>query len=69
MGVATNVHYPMPVHLQPAYAGRVALGPRACKATEALAAEILSLPMFPELADAQARAVVQAVHSCIQLLH
>ena len=37
MGVATNVHYPMPVHLQPAYAGRVALGPRACKATEALA--------------------------------
>jgi hypothetical protein len=69
MGVATNVHYPMPVHLQPAYAGRVALGPRACKATEALAAEILSLPMFPELTDVQARAVVQSVHSCIQLLH
>ena len=69
MGVATNVHYPMPVHLQPAYAGRVALGPRGCKATEALASEIISLPMFPELTDEQAEKVVQAVHSCIQLLH
>ena len=69
MGVATNVHYPMPVHLQPAYAGRVALGPKACTATEALASEILSLPIFPELADEQAKRVVQAIHSCIQLLH
>ena len=69
MGVATNVHYPMPVHLQPAYAGRIALGPKGCKATEALASEILSLPMFPELSDEQAKRVVQAIHSCIQLLH
>ena len=69
MGVATNVHYPMPVHRQPAYAGRIALGPRGCKATEALAPEILSLPMFPELPDEQVRKVVQAIHSCIQLLH
>jgi dTDP-4-amino-4,6-dideoxygalactose transaminase len=69
MGVATNIHYPMPVHLQPAYAGRIALGPNGCKATEALAGEILSLPMFPELPPAQAERVVQAIHSCIQLLH
>ncbi|MBM3548717.1 MAG: DegT/DnrJ/EryC1/StrS family aminotransferase [Alphaproteobacteria bacterium] len=69
MGVGTNIHYPMPVHVQPAYAGRVALGPKACKATETLAAEVLSLPMYPELPDEQARKVVQAIHSCIQLLH
>jgi dTDP-4-amino-4,6-dideoxygalactose transaminase len=69
MGVGTNVHYPAPVHRQPAYEGRVALGPRACKATEELMPEILSLPMFPELPDEQARKVVQAIHSCIQLLH
>ena len=43
----------MPVHLQPAYAGRVPLGPRGCRTTEALAGEIMSLPMFPELADDQ----------------
>jgi dTDP-4-amino-4,6-dideoxygalactose transaminase len=69
MGVGTNIHYPMPVHLQPAYAGRVQLGPKACKATESLSAEILSLPMFPELPEEQVRKVVQAIHSCIQLLH
>lgn len=69
MGVGTNVHYPMPVHLQPAYVGRVKLGPKGCKATEVAAQEVLSLPMFPELTDEQARKVVQAVHSCIQLLH
>lgn len=69
MGVGTNVHYPMPVHLQPAYAGRVKLGPKGCKATETVANEVMSLPMFPELTDEQARKVVQAVHSCIQLLH
>jgi dTDP-4-amino-4,6-dideoxygalactose transaminase len=45
-GVATNVHYPVPIHRQPAYRGRVALGPAACRATEAAAAEVLSLPMF-----------------------
>jgi dTDP-4-amino-4,6-dideoxygalactose transaminase len=52
-GVATGIHYPMPVHLQPAYAGRVALGPAACRATEIASAEVFSLPMYPELTDAQ----------------
>lgn len=52
-GVSTAVHYPVPVHLQPAYAGRTALGPRRCAVTEGLAGEIMSLPMFPELTDDQ----------------
>jgi dTDP-4-amino-4,6-dideoxygalactose transaminase len=60
-GIGTGVHYPVPVHLQPAYAGRVALGPAACQASERAAAEVLSLPMFPELTDAQVSAVCEAL--------
>src|SRR6202020_2810612 len=49
-GVGSGIHYPVPVHLQPAYAGRVALGPSRCVETERAAAEVLSLPLDPELA-------------------
>jgi dTDP-4-amino-4,6-dideoxygalactose transaminase len=60
-GVGTGVHYPVPVHLQPAYAGRVALGPSRCVASERAAAEVLSLPMWPELTDNQVEAVCLAL--------
>jgi dTDP-4-amino-4,6-dideoxygalactose transaminase len=60
-GVATNIHYPRPVHLQPAYAG---LGYRRGQfpASEAFAAETLSLPLYPELESAQAAAVIVTVN-------
>ena len=57
-GVGTLIHYPVPVHRQPAYA---ALAATALPVTERLCGEILSLPMFPELADAQVEAIVAAV--------
>ena len=57
VGVGSGIHYPMPVHLQPAYAGRVALGPSGCLETEAAAREVLSLPMYPELTDAEVQSV------------
>lgn len=60
-GVGTGVHYPVPVHLQPAYRGRITLGPSACRETERAAAEVLSLPMFPELTDAQVERVCAAL--------
>jgi dTDP-4-amino-4,6-dideoxygalactose transaminase len=60
-GVGTGVHYPVPVHLQPAYAGRVALGPSRCVESERAAAEVLSLPMWPELTDNQVEAVCAAL--------
>ncbi len=47
-GVATGLHYPRPVHLQPAYAD-LGYGPGSFPVAEALAAEFLSLPIFPEL--------------------
>src|SRR6185312_919272 len=48
-GIGTNIHYPVPVHLQPAYAGRVLAGPSGLSVTEKAAAEVLSLPMYPQL--------------------
>jgi dTDP-4-amino-4,6-dideoxygalactose transaminase len=46
-GVGTAIHYPRPVHLQPAYRGRVQHG--SLLRTEEAVKEILSLPMYPEL--------------------
>ncbi len=51
-GVATGIHYPVPVHLQPAYAD-LGYGEGAFPVSEALASETLSLPMFPELTARQ----------------
>jgi hypothetical protein len=62
-GIATNIHYPVPVHAQPAYRGRVALGPAQCAETARAAGEVLSLPMFPELSDAQVEAVCAALRT------
>jgi len=51
-GVQTGVHYPIPVHLQPAYRD---LGYTAgdFPVSEQVATEVLSLPMFPELTSGQ----------------
>jgi dTDP-4-amino-4,6-dideoxygalactose transaminase len=60
-GVGTGIHYPSPVHLQPAYHGRVPLGPSGCRATEIAAEQVLSLPMYPELTDGQIEQVCEAL--------
>jgi dTDP-4-amino-4,6-dideoxygalactose transaminase len=60
-GIGTLIHYPVPVHLQPAYRGRGALGVGGLPQTERAAAEVLSLPMFPQLRDEQVERVVDAV--------
>jgi dTDP-4-amino-4,6-dideoxygalactose transaminase len=60
-GIATNVHYPLPVHLQPAYRGRLATGPGGLHRSERAAKTVLSLPMFAQLAPEQANEVCLAV--------
>jgi dTDP-4-amino-4,6-dideoxygalactose transaminase len=47
-GVGTDIHYPLPSHLQPACAD-LGQGKGSLPETEALAARVLSLPMYPEL--------------------
>jgi len=59
-GVDAQIHYPIPVHLQPAYAF-LGLGAGSFPEAEKLANEIITLPMYPELSDEQARAVVGAL--------
>jgi len=61
LGIATAVHYPMPVHTQAAYAGRVALGPARCRETETACSQVMSLPIHPELTDAQVDRVTAAL--------
>jgi dTDP-4-amino-4,6-dideoxygalactose transaminase len=62
-GIGTGIHYPVPVHAQPAYAGRVVLGPAGCAETAQAAREVFSLPMYPELADAQVARVCEAIRA------
>lgn len=63
MGIGTGIHYPMPVHLQAAYRGRVPLGPAGCAETARAAEEVFSLPMYPELSDGQVEQVCAALRS------
>jgi dTDP-4-amino-4,6-dideoxygalactose transaminase len=59
-GIGTNVHYPLPIHLQPAceqYGYRRGRLP----VTEAAAERIVSLPMYPELTAEQLDLVIEAV--------
>ncbi len=58
--IATAIHYPVPVHQQPAYAERVVV-PHPLEVTERLAGEILSLPMFTGLTDADVDRVAAAI--------
>ncbi|WP_300297788.1 DegT/DnrJ/EryC1/StrS aminotransferase family protein [Ferrovibrio sp.] len=60
-GVGTLIHYPVPVHLQPAYKGRVALGPGGLPRTERAAKSVLSLPLYPQLSDADVDTVIATV--------
>jgi dTDP-4-amino-4,6-dideoxygalactose transaminase len=57
MGVDTGVHYPIPLHLQPAYQFLGYKG-GAFPVSEKHSREMLSLPIFPEMTDAQVDYVV-----------
>jgi dTDP-4-amino-4,6-dideoxygalactose transaminase len=64
-GIGAGIHYPVPVHLQPAYQG----GPvraAALPVTELAAREVLSLPMHPALSAAQVTSVAAAVTAALE---
>jgi dTDP-4-amino-4,6-dideoxygalactose transaminase len=65
--IQTGIHYPIPVHLQKAYADpRYPAGSFPC--AEAASREVLSLPLYPEITPEQIQTVAQALHdfSCAQ---
>ena len=64
-GIHTGRHYPQPIHLSPAYAH---LGYRAgaFPVTEALAAEVLSLPIFAGITEAQLTTVAAAIEDYVR---
>jgi len=52
-GIQTGIHYPVPLHLTPAYQKLRYSGSGSMPVSEQIATEILSLPMFPELTSEQ----------------
>jgi dTDP-4-amino-4,6-dideoxygalactose transaminase len=60
-GIGTLVHYPIPAHLQPAYA-HLGVARGSLPVTERLADEVLSLPLYPELPLDQVDAVADALN-------
>ena len=59
-GVTTIIYYPIPIHRQPAYA-HLGYGPGSLPVTERLCAEVLSLPIFPELSSVQQQQVIEVL--------
>ncbi len=64
-GIQTGIHYPVPVHMQTAYSD-LGYGQGAFPQSEKAAAEVLSLPLFPEMTDQQIQTVSQAVSRVAQ---
>lgn len=64
-GIASGLHYPIPIHLQPAY-GELGYKQGDFPITEAYAETILSLPIFPELDDDKVAYVVEAIRDFFQ---
>jgi dTDP-4-amino-4,6-dideoxygalactose transaminase len=63
-GIQTGIHYPVPVHLQPAYAD-LGYGPGAFPQAEAAAKQVLSLPLYPELSAHAVTQVAEAVKTVV----
>ena len=65
--IQTGLHYPTPVHLQPAYA-HLGYGPGDFPVTERVSRQCLSLPLFPEMTDEQQDATIDAVADAVRVI-
>jgi len=63
-GVMVQLHYPIPLHLQPAYA-HLGMKPGSLPVTEAFADRCVSLPCFPEMTGEQIRTVVETLKDAL----
>ena len=64
VGVHAGIHYPTPIHQQPAHHGRIKV-PAGAPVAEKLSREILSLPLYPQLDEAQQDKVVDALRGVV----
>jgi dTDP-4-amino-4,6-dideoxygalactose transaminase len=64
-GVGAGIHYPIPVHEQPAYS-HLGMAPESLPVTHNLSGRVLSLPIYPEMSPAQVETVVSIVGSDLQ---
>lgn len=65
-GIGTDIHYPLPTHMQPIYQHYAPTW--RLPVTERLAQRVLSLPNFPELSDAEVAQVIRAVRLVLSAL-
>lgn len=63
-GVETGMHYTPPLHLQPVYQS-LGYGPGSLPVTEAVAERIFTLPIYPQLTEAQIEWVAQALRDAL----
>jgi dTDP-4-amino-4,6-dideoxygalactose transaminase len=63
-GVGSAIHYPVPIHLQPAYHEHISISLDGLLHTERTCREILSLPMYPELRDEQIHRICDILSLC-----
>jgi perosamine synthetase len=63
-GIGVNVHY-IPVHLHPFYRQRFGTGTGLCPTAEAAYGQLITLPVFPAMSDADVDAVVAGVHTAV----
>lgn len=61
-GIATSIHYPVPIHRQPAYEARMR-GANPLPLTEEIAGQVLSLPIYPELPIDRAELVAREIRA------
>jgi dTDP-4-amino-4,6-dideoxygalactose transaminase len=58
-GIGTAIHYPYPIHAQPAYRNKILTGEGGLENTDQICKRILSLPMYPELGDDELAKIIQ----------
>lgn len=63
--IGCAIHYPMPVHLQPAYIEKIMMESAGLPVTEKIKDNILSLPMYPQLNHKHVERVVDAINSWV----
>jgi dTDP-4-amino-4,6-dideoxygalactose transaminase len=64
VGIGTSIHYPVPVHLQPAFAN-LGYGSGSFPTSERLAGQLLSLPLYPEMTKSMVDEVVAALSDIV----